>query len=136
MARWMKIAVSGPFIEWHMLLQDRQYDVLRAQHDTARVSASQGLAQLTTECQSLSTETTEKSREIARLRLRCQTLDEQVGGLEEQNMLNWTRWTETRRTADEQAEYLIAVRNVESNKLVLVFSFLQFAHVLTLASSN
>ena len=117
MARWMNVGLVQHFEQWLFLVEDRKW-ADQVQHDRSKQEAcSTKLAELSADCERFASESLQKGETIECLRQTNQVLQDQVSDLEEQNLLNWTRWTETRRTAEQEANDLIAERNAESEKL-------------------
>ena len=121
MARWLNVGLVQHFEHWLFLLEDRKWAEQVQRNQSNQEVSSKRLAALSFDCERLTNEITserlQKDEMIKRLQHESHTLLDQVSDPEKQNLLNWTRWTETRRIGEQHAESLMAERIAESEKL-------------------
>jgi hypothetical protein len=121
MARWLNVGLVQHFEHWLILLEDRKWAEQVKRNQSNQEVSTKRLATLSVDCERLAneiiTERLQKDEMVKLLQQQSQTLLDQVSDLEKQNLLNWTRWTETRRAAEQQAESLMTERIAESEKL-------------------
>ena len=117
MLRWLNQSLSSHFFEWQLVLEDRQLAEVQERERNNRDEVSHRITELTLKQEDLTSHSTRLEKLLENEQHRNQILQDQVSDLEEQNMLNWTRWTETRRDADEEMDGLRRQRDFDSEKL-------------------
>jgi hypothetical protein len=115
--RWTNLLVVSHFEHWQCLVEDRRWAEQKLREQNERNTTSKKLEQSASEGALLQQDLSRKDKEIQELWQNKQLLLVQISDLEQQNLLNWTRWTETRRQAEEQADKLTIDLNSETEKL-------------------
>merc|ERR1712127_962271 len=117
MLRWINLTQARIFTEWYNAVEDAKSDTQHQSEMASKKDSAERLARLNLEFQRLTSEGARKDETVEWYHQNNKTLQEQVADLEEQNLLNWTRWTELRRTVDEQSDDLRAERDAVAAEL-------------------